>query len=130
MPRVLGSLVSGSHSTSESLLTRLVRPRTAWAAALAPLLLAATALLSLGEATRTPSSLEALPEDADSTVAASLQQQLPDDAAPAVVLCTADRGQVPPDTLRSLQQVVEEAQTSVSLTAGPTVVPSEDGTAA
>ena len=131
--------MSGSHQhrseshrseSSESSLTRLVRPRTAWAAALLPLLLAVIALVFLGEATRTPSSLDALPRDADSTVAASLQQQLPDDAAPAVVLFTADRGQLPRDSLASLQDVVDEARTSLSLTDGPPVVPSEDGTAA
>ncbi len=108
----------------------LLRPRAAYAAAVVPLLLALAATMYLGEATRTPSSLDSLPRDADSTVAATLQQQLPDDAAPAVVLFTATRGQLPAGSIGSLQQVVDDVRSRLSLTDGPPVSPSEDGTAA
>src|SRR5215210_6095176 len=97
-------------SRFDGLLTGPVRPRAAWAAALLPLLLAVAASVLLGEATRTPSSLDSLPRGADSTVAASLQQELPDDAAPAVVLFTADQGELPPGAQGSFQTIIDEAR--------------------
>ena len=112
------------------LVAAVVGRRTAWLAALVPVLAAVAAIVMLGEATRTPSSLDALPEGAESTVAAELQGQLPDDAAPAVVLFTADSGELPVDSAASLQGVVEQVRATLSLVPGPPVTPSEDGTAA
>src|SRR3712207_1372975 len=104
----------------------LVRPRTAWLAALIPLLAGIAAIVLLGEATRTPSPVDALPRDVGSTVAASLGQRLPDDAAPAVVLFTADRGELGPESLPALQEVVDRVRRSLSIPGGPPVTPSED----
>jgi len=108
----------------------LVRPRTSWLAALLPLVVAVVATVLLGEATRTPTTVDALPRGADSTTAASLQQELPDDASPAVVLFTADRGELPAEATTTLQQVVDRVREELSLVPGPPVTPSEDGTAA
>src|SRR5919112_1861658 len=122
--------MSAHAGAFERLVATLVRPRTAAIAALFPLLLAVAASVLLGEASRTPSSLDSLPRNADSTVAASLQQQLPDDAAPAVVLFTADGGELAPGTIGALGDVVEQVRGSLSLGAGSPVTPSQDGTAA
>src|SRR5919112_5738861 len=108
----------------------LVRPRTAWAVALVSLLAAVAVTVLVGEATRAPSALDTLPRDAESTVATALQQELPEDAAPAVVLFTADSGTLPRDSVPALQDVVDEARESLALASGPPVTPSEDGTAA
>src|SRR3954465_9718036 len=134
---------SSLTSAADRLLPGLLRRRTAWPLppglpggpppwppALVPLLLTVAAAVLLGQASRTPSSLDSLPKDADSTVAASLQQQLPDDAAPAVVLFTADRGNLPVDARASLQAVVDQVSATMSLPPGPPVTPSEDRTAA
>src|SRR3954467_1673223 len=109
----------------DGFLTGLLRRPTAWAAALLPLLLAVAATVLLGQASRTPSSLDSLPKDAESTVAASLQQQLPDDAAPAVVLFPADTGALPADARGSLQAVVDQVTATMSLPPGPPVTLSE-----
>src|SRR3954453_18121087 len=100
---------------TDRFLTGLLRRRTAWAAALVPLLLAVAATVLLGQASTTPSPLDSLPKDADSTVAASLQQQPPDDAAPAVVLFTADTGELPVDARGSLQAVVDQVSATMTL---------------
>ena len=110
--------------------TAVVRRRTAWLAALLPLLAGVALTVLLGEATRTPSPLDQLPRDAESTTAVALQQQLPDDAAPAVVLFTAENGRLADGTDGPLQQVVEDVRGRFSLLEGPGLVPSEDGTAA
>ena len=110
--------------------TAVVRRRTAWLAALLPLLAGIALAVLLGEATRTPSPLDQLPRDAESTTAVALQQQLPDDAAPAVVLFTAESGRLADGTDGPLQQVVEDVRSRFSLLEGPPLVPSEDWTAA
>ena len=108
----------------------VVRRRTAWLAALLPLVAAVLLTVFLGEATRTPSQLDQLPRGAESTTAVALQQELPDDAAPAVVLFTADSGRLPAGTDRALQAVVDDVRDRFSLLGGPPLSASEDGTAA
>ena len=124
-------MLSSADTRSDSgWVTAVVQRRTAWLAALLPLLAAAVLTVLLGEATQTPSPLDQLPRDAESTTAVALQQQLPDDAAPAVVLFTAASGQLPARTDGTLQGVVEDVRDRFSLLPGPPVTPSEDGTAA
>ena len=108
----------------------VVRRGTSWLVALVPLVVAVVVIVLAGEATRTPSPLDQLPRGAESTVAAALQQELPDDAAPAVVLFTADSGELPADAGRALDEVVTEVRETLALAPGPPVTPSEDGTAA
>ncbi|QNN54372.1 MMPL family transporter [Nocardioides mesophilus] len=104
--------------------------RTAWAFALVPLLLAGAAAGVVGEAGRTSSPLDSLPRDADSTIAAELQDRLPEDASTAVVLFTADQGKLDPGAVGALQGAVDDVRTQLELPPGPPVTPSEDGTAA
>ncbi len=103
--------------------------RTAWAVALVPLLLAGAVVGLVGDAERSPSTVDALPTDAGSTVAASLQDELPDDASSAVVLFTAEQGPLPVAP-QELQSVVDDVRSELSLPPGPPLTPAEDGTAA
>jgi putative drug exporter of the RND superfamily len=99
--------------------------RTAWLVALLPLLLAGALIGLLGEAERDASPTDALPRGADSTLATELRDRLPaDDASVAIVLWTADEGQLSQQQLGALQEQAAGLGPDVAL------VPAEDGTAA
>ena len=91
--------------------------RTAWAFALVPILFALALIGGVGEAGNDADARDLLPDHADSTAAAWLVDELPDETTEAaIVLWTADSGQ--------LDTAALEAQTDGDL------VRSEDGTAA
>lgn len=93
--------------------------RTAWAFALLPILLAVVLIGGVGEAEHRTDSRDNLPDNADSTAAAFLLDELPDEATEAaIVLWTADSGKLSESALGEI-----ESQSEGEL------VPSEDGTA-
>lgn len=100
--------------------------RTAWAVALVAFVLAALALGVLGEGTHEQSPTDSAPRGADSTQAIELRDQLPqDDSSVAIVLFTADEGELSEQQLADLKEQAGEL--------GPDdaeLVPSKDGTAA
>ena len=99
--------------------------RTAWLVALVPLLLAGALIGLLGEGERDAGPTDSLPRGADSTLATELRDQLPtEDASVAIVLYTADEGQLSRADLRTLTEQAAGLGPQVRL------VPSEDGTAA
>ena len=102
--------------------------RTAWIFAVVPLLLGIALMMGLGEAEHEAGSTDLLPDSADSTAAATLVDELPDGATTAaVVLWTADRGELDQQALGEIRQQAEELGDGE----GPgRIVPSEDGTAA
>ena len=98
--------------------------RTAWLVALVPLLLAGALIGLLGEGERDAGPTDSLPRGADSTLATELRDQLPtDDASVAIVLYTADEGELSRADLRTLTEQAAGLGPQVRL------VPSEDGTA-
>ena len=79
--------------------------RTAWLVALVPLLLAGALIGLLGEGERDAGPTDSLPRGADSTLATELRDQLPaEDASVAIVLYTADEGQLSRADLRTLHR--------------------------
>jgi RND superfamily putative drug exporter len=87
------------------MISALTGRRTAWLVALLPLLLAGVLIGLLGEAEREAGPTDSLPRGADSTHAAELRDQLPDeDSSVAIVLWTADTGQLSADQLTALEQ--------------------------
>ncbi|WP_395690405.1 MMPL family transporter [Nocardioides sp.] len=118
-----------SATTSRSLREKVVGVvtgrRTAWAVALVPLLLAVL-IIGLGEGEREQQTTDSLPVGYDSTAGTALLDQLPEETTTtAVVLFTADQGELAPDQLRAVQQAARQLDA-----AGGRVLPSEDGTAA
>jgi len=110
--------------------TTLTRRRVAPLVALLPLLLGIVAILALGTAERTVGPADELPAGSGVAEAAALADRLPDDATgtgTAIVLWTADEGQLDGQALEALREVVADLPG-----AGPQAapVPSEDGTAA
>ena len=100
------------------------RGRSWWVATLLVLLGLVTIGL-LGEAEKDPSPLDALPAGLDSTTVVELQDRLPQgDESVAVVLYTADDGQLSPAALAVLRPLHPAGPD------GPGLVVSEDGTAA
>lgn len=100
---------------------------TAWLVALLPLLLAGVVLGLVGEAERHRLPTDSLPSGFDSTAAAELRDQLPDDASAAIVLWTAAEGRLDPSRIPELgsqAQELAEGGGEVPL------IPAEDGTAA
>lgn len=100
---------------------------TAWLVALLPLLLAGVVLGLVGEAERDRLPTDSLPSGFDSTAAAELRDQLPDDASAAIVLWTAAEGRLDPSRIPELgsqAQELAEGGGEVPL------IPAEDGTAA
>lgn len=87
---------------------------TAWLVALVPLVLGLALVALGGEAERDRLPTDALARGADSTLAAELRAELPEDASVAIVLWTADEGRLTPEQLAAL----------------PDARPSQDGTAA
>src|SRR6478609_6798060 len=93
--------------------------RTAWLFALLPILLAVALIGGLGEAKHKTDSRDNLPENADSTAAAFLLDELPDEASEAaIVLWTADSGKLSESALGEIKSQAEGE-----------LIPSEDGTA-
>jgi len=87
---------------------------TAWLVALVPLVLGLALVALGGEAERDRLPTDALARGADSTLAAELRAELPEDASVAIVLWTADEGTLTAEQLAAL----------------PDARPSQDGTAA
>lgn len=101
------------------LTTIITGRRTAWLFALLPILLAVALIGGLGEAEHATDSRDNLPENADSTSAAFLVDELPDEATEAaIVLWTADSGRLSDAALTEIEEQAEGE-----------LVPSEDGTA-
>lgn len=96
--------------------------RTAWLFVLVPFLLAGFLIGGLGAAEREVETGDQKPHGADSTAAAELAEELPDQATEAaIVLWTAERGELDAQQLAAIEK---QAQ-------GPGgLVPAEDGTAA
>src|SRR4051794_29675159 len=79
--------------------------RTAWAVTLVSFVLAALALGLLGEGTHDQSPTDSAPRGADSTQATELRAQLPqEDSSVAVVLYTADEGELSDQQLAALEE--------------------------
>ncbi len=105
--------------------------RTAWLFALLPILLAVALIGGLGEAEHKTDSRDNLPENADSTAAAFLLDELPDEATEAaIVLWTADSGKLSQDALGAIKGQAEgQLVASEDGTAVFTVIPIEGGNA-
>jgi RND superfamily putative drug exporter len=105
--------------------------RTAWAVALVLLALGGFVAFGIGEAERDPGALDQLPAGYDSTRAVELQEQLPtQDASTAVVLWTAEEGELGRDQVGQLAGVLGRVRDDLGLEQGPPPQPSEDGIAA
>jgi len=103
----------------------LTSRRWSWLVALVPLLLAGALIGLLGEADHDAGPTDSLPRGADSTMAAELRDQLPaEDSQVAIVLWTAEEGELSPEQLTAL------TQQATALGSQAPLVPSEDGTAA
>ncbi len=97
--------------------------RSAWAVIVLGLVLIGV-VMSLGAGTRQATPTDSLPRGYDSTAAAELREQLPEqDGTQALVLFTADDGTIDKAELPELAN-------AAGLGEDATVVPSEDGTAA
>lgn len=97
--------------------------RSAWAVIVLGLVLIGF-VMSLGAGTRQATPTDSLPRGYDSTAAAELREQLPEqDGTQALVLFTADDGTIDKAELPELAK-------AAGLGEDATVVPSEDGTAA
>ncbi|OAB88702.1 hypothetical protein AWH69_02625 [Janibacter melonis] len=97
--------------------------RSAWAVIVLGLVLIGF-VMSLGAGTRQATPTDSLPRGYDSTAAAELREQLPEqDGTQALVLFTADEGTIDKAELPELAK-------AAGLGGDATVVPSEDGTAA
>ncbi|MBA2955122.1 MMPL family transporter [Nocardioides sp. MAH-18] len=93
--------------------------RTAWAFALVPIVFALAAIGVVGEAAHETDPRDLLPDGADSTAAAWLTDDLPDEATEAaIVLWTADEGELDESALAEIERQATGA-----------LVPAEDGTA-
>ncbi|WP_243058366.1 MMPL family transporter [Nocardioides sp. SR21] len=105
--------------------------RTAWLFALLPILLAVALIGGVGEAEHATDSRDNLPENADSTSAAYLLDELPDEATEAaIVLWTADFGKLSETALGEIEDQAEgELIPSKDGTAVFTVIPIEGGNA-
>ena len=116
-----------------SLSSLIAGRRTAWAVALVPFLLALVLIGAVGEGDRASRTTDSLPDGLDSTEGTALLDRLPEDAATAaIVLFTAERGELSEDQLADLR---EAADGLVARGGGPAreaspLVPAEDRTAA
>ncbi|MDN4172439.1 MMPL family transporter [Nocardioides sp. SOB77] len=110
--------------------SRIVARRTAWLFAFLPLVAALLGLVLLGEGDRPQEPLDQLPRDLDSTLATELEQRLPDEGSDtAVVLWTADEGELDRGALDELRSVAQDLDAVGGGPQGPVSV-AEDGTAA
>ncbi|WP_193604476.1 MMPL family transporter [Nocardioides dongkuii] len=120
----------GSPRRGSGLVGLITGRRTAWVVALVPLLLAVLALAVLGEGERTQRTADQLPSGLDSTLGAELADRLPDEgASTAVVVFSADDGELPRQALSGLRDVAGEIGGVATGPDGPLLV-AEDGTAA
>lgn len=108
--------------------------RTAWLVAVLGLVLAGLVIGLAGEGDRQAGPTDTLPRDADSTLAVELEDQLPaDDASAAIVLWTAEQGDLDREQLAAIQEqatsLTEGPAPSGNGSGGPPFVPAEDGTA-
>lgn len=104
----------------------IIGRRTAWMLALAPFLLALVLIGAVGEGDRESRSTDALPAGLDSTEGTALLDRLPEAASSAaIVLFTADRGELSRDQLAALR----DAGPGLADGGSPLVL-AEDGTAA
>ena len=102
----------------------LVRRGRSWWVAIALILVALLTIGLYGEADRQASSTDALPAGMDSTKVVELEAQLPqEDDSTAVVLFTADSGELTEEALTKLRQAYPDRPV-------PGLVVSEDKTAA
>lgn len=118
----------------------LLRPATAVMVALLALLLSGAVIGGVGQAERTPDVTDTLPDGYDSTTVAELSEDLPTgEGSVAIVLFTADEGELDQQTQGRLTQVygdlVERATRDAerappAASNGPPLRVSEDGTAA
>ncbi len=117
-----------------TVLRRIIVGRTSWLVSLALLGFGVLLIVGVGQATHQAAVDDSLPRGYDSTRAAQLREQLPEeDATTAVVLFTAtDDEDLDPATLRELGGVVRDLSVDrVRIPQnGPSVAPSEDGSAA
>ncbi|HYF72877.1 MAG TPA: MMPL family transporter [Nocardioides sp.] len=115
--------------------------RTAWILALVPFLLALALIGAVGEGDRASRSTDSLPEGLDSTEGTALLERLPEDAtSAAVVLFTADRGELTGEQVSALRDAAGDLVATVAPAPGAPggqageeaspLVPAEDGTAA
>ncbi|MBS4754124.1 MMPL family transporter [Nocardioides sp. zg-ZUI104] len=131
---------SARDTDTHGRLGRLLLPRrgVAWAVAIVPLLAAIAFMALIGSAAVPGGATDELPDDADSTLAVQLQEQLPDeDTSTAIAVFSAgdpgdSAGDKPVDDalVGELQQLVDGVRSDLSLPKGPPVTASEDGTAA
>ncbi len=113
------------------LLRTITARRTSWVVAVLGLLAAIALTGAVGRAEQPVGPLISAAEGADSTEGTALQQELPEaDGSVAVVLATADRGDLTDEQVSQVQQTVQGALEGTGLRpAGPPVQRSEDGTA-
>lgn len=109
-------------TSAEPTRTSRLRPLVAWPVAVLALLLSGAVIGGLGQAERTPTGLENLPEGYDSTTVTELADDLPSsDGSVALALFTADEGQLDAATITTLNGVYAELvqQTSGGATSEP-----------
>ncbi|TIC84891.1 MMPL family transporter [Nocardioides sp. GY 10113] len=103
------------------LTSRITGRRAAWAYSVVPILLALAVIGGIGQAEHQAQPTDWLPDDADSTAAALLLDELPEaDTTAALVLWTADAGELTDDQIAALRRQAPDGQ----------LVPAPDGTAA
>lgn len=117
-----------------SLLRTLTARRTSWVFVVVGLLGALAVIGAVGQAEQPVSATATVPVDADSTLGTELSQELPGaEGSVAVVLATADEGELDRSDVRAVTAAVGEAVAGVSgaelQVTGPPGAPSEDGTA-
>ena len=110
---------------------RLLRPAVAVTVALFALLASGALIGAWGEAERTPAVTDSLPEGYDSTTVAELEQTLPSgEGSVALVLFTADSGELDRTTVAELEQVYADLAGSAPDGPPAQLQLSDDGTAA
>ena len=110
---------------------RLLRPAVALTVALFALLASGALIGAWGEVERTPTVTDSLPEGYDSTTVAELEQTLPSgEGSVALVLFTADSGELDRTTVAELEKVYADLAGSAPDGPPAQLQLSEDGTAA
>ena len=113
-------------------LQRLIVGRASAAVSVLVLGFGALLIAGLGQASHQAAVDDALPKGYDSTIAAQLKDELPEeDSSVAVVLFTAESGELDRALLGEIETVVEDLSVDrVTPPARAVVIPSEDGQAA
>src|SRR5690349_10296587 len=114
-----------------SLLRLVTSRRTSWVVVVLGLLAALAVIGAVGRAEQPVGPLTSAAEGYDSTEGTALQQELPEaEGSVAVVLATADEGELDRSQLGGVQRAVQQATEGTDLKpAGPPVLRAEDGTA-